>query len=551
MTQPCNTIQPYDFQLEAVASIEERWRSHQWTMLVMATGLGKTVTFSELIRRRQHLGRALVIAHREELIYQAAEKIYHVTGIKPEIEKGSEWSREHSHMHRTLPVVASIQTLTSARGHGYRMNRFAPSDFATIIIDEAHRSASKTYMLVAQYFGRNANMRGVGVTATPIRTDGKALGRLFDSVAFVRDARWGIDNGYLVPIRHHPVIVRNLRLSDIASKGGDFTDKELDEKFSHEKIMHKVERGFIPMVGDDKTVVFVPGVKSAELLVNIINRRKPGAARIVTGKTPRDERRQLYNDFDSGVFHVIVNVGVLSEGWDNPSLKYVVLARPTKSKGLFMQMVGRGTRTLDGVIHGIESVDGRREAIARSDKPFCTIINVTGDPGQHKLVTPIDMLGGTMSDRVRKIAEETLETSDEPIDVDKAIADAEEMVQEHDRIESERKRNIIAEADVDWCDLDMFDVADLVAMREKGVYCDPQHVAYLEKLDIDIGGMDGRAISDKYAAVKKWIDGGGATPKQVRFLRKYGYDCSRMTSTQAKDLFLQIKRNGWRRPRNE
>jgi superfamily II DNA or RNA helicase len=201
------TLRPY--QEEALEGISTRFDEGNSTLLVMATGLGKTVVFSRVVSEFMNLGRVMVLAHREELIAQAWRHLKRITGHEAETEMG-EYRASTYGAFRSKIIVGTIQTQIAGRGGKGRMSKFNPDEFSLLIIDEAHHSAAKSYRRVIDYYRQNPSLKVLGVTATPDRADEKALGAIFDSVAYEYDIRDGIDDGWLVPIQQQSVYVNGL-----------------------------------------------------------------------------------------------------------------------------------------------------------------------------------------------------------------------------------------------------------------------------------------------------------------------------------------------------
>ena len=210
-------LRPY--QSAASDAIFKEWQDNDSTLVVMPTGGGKTILFADVIRR-VFPRRALVIAHREELIFQARDKIERVTGLKASVEMG-EYGAEGGLFGTARVVVSTIQTQCSGGDGGGRMTKFDPSQFGLLIIDEAHHATSPTYRRVIDYYRTNPALKVLGVTATPDRADEQALGQVFQSVAFDYEVLDAIHDGWLVPIEQQMVHVEGLDYSSIRTTAGD------------------------------------------------------------------------------------------------------------------------------------------------------------------------------------------------------------------------------------------------------------------------------------------------------------------------------------------
>ena len=332
-------LRPY--QDECVQSICAKLREGRSTVAVLATGLGKTVVFSECVRLGLAMPgrRALILAHREELVMQAADKIRAVTGMEAAIEMADYRSIEDG-LRRASVVVSSIQTMNAGRGGERRMHRFRNDHPWFVVVDECHHAPSASYKSVINHFMANPSSRLLGVTATTDRLDKRALGQVFESVAYTYDVADGIRDGWLVPIKQRFVQCDHLDLSSARKTGGDFQLNDLEEAL--EKSPQEMVLPMVEIVKDRRTLVFSATVKHAERVAEILNRPAvgTGAACIVHGGTPRDIRRQMFREYSEGKMQYLVNVGVATEGWDDPALdrkgvQVVAMMRPTQSRSLY------------------------------------------------------------------------------------------------------------------------------------------------------------------------------------------------------------------------
>src|ERR1700728_3765408 len=210
-------MKPRDYQQRAVDSISDEFSLRQSTLLAMATGLGKTVVFAFAINQLSKK-KCMVIAHREELIFQARDKILAVTGETPQIEMAD--ARAVDGIFQCRIIVASIQSLIAGNGHR-RFERFNPSEYDLIVVDECHHAVAASYRAVLDHFLQNKSCKVLGVTATPDRADEMALGQIFDSVAMDYEINDAIESGWLVPVMQQYVTVKDLDLSQCRTTGGD------------------------------------------------------------------------------------------------------------------------------------------------------------------------------------------------------------------------------------------------------------------------------------------------------------------------------------------
>lgn len=244
-------------------------------LVVMATGLGKTVVLSHLKRN----GRVLLLSHRDELVRQP-EKYYDCTF-------GIEKADEHASDEEV--VSASVQSLARPE----RLERFSPDDFDTIIIDEAHHSAAKTYREILKYFS-GANRR-IGFTATPQRGDNVRLTDIFDDIIFNRDLRWGIENGYLSRIRCEEVRGK-FKLKNVKKYRGDYSDSDLEKALERGEAIATAAKAYVKKCLDRHTLIYCVTKKLCYLLKDTIIPMLPEEERasicVITGDTPADERKQ-------------------------------------------------------------------------------------------------------------------------------------------------------------------------------------------------------------------------------------------------------------------
>jgi len=302
-------LRPY--QQECLASIPERGAF----LVQMATGLGKTVTFSRVPRR----GRMLILSHREELVWQPKKYFSCSFGVE---QAGHRSDGEEV-------VSASVQSLTR------RLNSFSPDDFDVLITDEAHHASAPTYRRIYDHFKPRLHL---GFTATPNRADGLGLDSIFEDIIFERDLAWGIRNGWLSDIYCIRARV-GFDLSRVALRLGDYAAGELEKAVNIESANKAIADVYRQYAGKH-TLIFAAGVEHARELA----KRIPGAVAVAGG----EERENTVSSFLNGSIPCLVNCMVFTEGTDLPNVDTVIIARPTQSAGLYMQMVGRGTRTCPG-----------------------------------------------------------------------------------------------------------------------------------------------------------------------------------------------------------
>ena len=518
-------MRPY--QEGAIAGAFKVWEENASALIVLPTGLGKTVVFSEIVRRFQP-ARSMVIAHREELIFQAAEKIKRVTGLDGGVEMGEYTAGFFGNMPPY--VVSTVQTQCSGGDGGGRMTKFLPEDFGLVVIDEAHHATASTYRRVIDYYRQNPKCKILGVTATPDRADEEALGQVFDAVAYDYQILDAINQGWLVPVQQQMVTVESMDFSNIKTTAGDLNQGELAEVMEEEDNLQRVAVPTVEICGDKRAIVFATTVKQAERLCEIINRYRPDKAVWLCGKTDKERRRKMLADFKAGVVQFVVNVGVLTEGFDDSGVEVIVMARPTKSRALYAQMAGRGTRPHDSIAHLLGNVetDAERCAMIRdSVKPACLIVDFCGNAGRHKLVTSADILGGNISDEVVEAVAREARESGKPVDMADALKKEQQLADERRRAEAARRAALKSRAAFMLTDIDPFNEWDLTPAKERGWdrhkrFTDKQKMVLMQRIGVDADTIpygQGKQLLDEYF---RRLQNGYASLKQTKCLKRWG-----------------------------
>lgn len=538
-------LRPY--QVEAVTGVIETIAGKKSTLVVMPTGTGKTVCFAHIARQRQ--GRVMVIAHREELVQQAADKIRTVTGQAPDIEMAE---YKAGRMYKSPVVVASVQTLCAGMGNLDRMQKFEPHEFDLLVIDEAHHATADSYRRVINHFTKNSRLRVVGFTATPDRTDKAALGMVFESVAYKYEIMQAMDDGWLCPIETQQVIVKDMDFSHVRSVAGDLNQGELASIMEQEKVLHKVVTPTIEIAKGRRTLVFASSVAHADRMAEIFNRHGVSAA-IVHGGTFKDERRRILNAYNDGKIQVLCNCGVATEGFDSPGIEVVAIARPTTSRALYTQMVGRGTRVLPGVVDGIQDAEARRRAIAGSGKPSMLTIDFVGNAGKHKLVCAADVLGGKYDEEVVKEAKRQMVEAGKPMDVIEALEQAAKAVLDKRKEDAAKNKRTLVTARVDYETqrVDAFSIFRISATRVAAAAkitapLTAAQEAMLRRNGIDTTGLPVAHCRVLYNEILRRIKAKRCTYKQASLLKRFGYDTD-VSFREASRIIDSLKSNGWKK----
>lgn len=311
-------------------------------LIQMATGLGKTATFTTLKRK----GRVLVLAHREELVTQPI-KYY-------DCPVGIEMANHKSNGEDV--VIASVQSII------HRLDKFKPDDFDMIITDEAHHAAAKSYRKIYEYFRPRLHL---GFTATPNRGDNVRLDDIYQDIIFERDIKWAIQNKYLTDIYCMRVNI-GYDISKVARRMGDFAPGELEEAMNQDVLNNAIAEVY-KKYAKGQTLIFACSVDHAEAIAEKI----PGAVAVTAKTKNRDE---LIKKFTNREIPVLVNCMIFTEGTDMPLVETVMIARPTSNSSLYTQMVGRGLRLYPG-------------------KEKLTLIDLVGTTGRANLCTAPSLLG--------------------------------------------------------------------------------------------------------------------------------------------------------------
>lgn len=410
-----------DYQERAIMEASTALADSRSALFVCPTGGGKTFVFAELaFMFHQNHGRTLVLADREHLVGQAADVIDQRTGLSVGVEQGR---KRVDPRHLPNVVCATIQSMRSPG----KLQTFDPASFALIVIDEADLGVAPSYSDVLNYF---SSARVFGCTATPDRADGKSLGSVFEKVITPLYMGDLITQGYLSPIRRTLVRIQSVTLDKVKTVDGDYSNADLERVLIHEKALHEVVRPSMELAGDRPSIVFAATVAHAEALADVFNRYAPKSAAVIHGKMKLQDRRRILQQYEKGKIQFLCSCALLLRGVDLPLTSCVVMARPTKSRALYCQAIGRGTRLAKG-------------------KDDLLVLDFTDNSSNHALVSAVDLmrpLSPEVRERARQIADET--PGAEPIAV---IEQAERELKE----DPELLALIIARVDYQTRPLDM------------------------------------------------------------------------------------------------
>jgi superfamily II DNA or RNA helicase len=536
-----------DYQVQAVDAILKEFEDNQSTLLVLPTGTGKTQCFVEVADRMHH-ARVTVIAHREELIWQAQSR-FQSLGIRTDVEMGE---FRASTWNKAPIVISTVQSHLAGRNGLGRMQKFDPEEFGLLVIDEAHHATAKSYRKVIDHYKQNPKMKILGVTATPDRADEAALGQIFETVAFDYEILDAINDGYLVPIKQQFVHVNSLDYSHIRTTAGDLNGADLAKVMEMEENLQGIASSTIEIVGEKKALVFAASVAQAEMLSDIFNRHRDKMSDWVAGFTPKEERREKLNKFSRGYTQIMVNCNVLSEGYDEVGIEVVVQARPTKSRCLYAQQIGRATRPLKGVIDGKSDADSRRIAIELSAKPSMLVVDFVGNSGKHKLITSADILGGKMDDEIMELAVRKAQADKSPVRMDKVMLEVQEEIEERKRREIARKAKVVAKADYVSVGVDPFDLLGIPVSRARawdtGKSLSEKQFNLLKRQGLDPSKIPYSQAKQLIGELVRRWNNKLSSVKQIKLLKKKGIDAREMSFENAsKQISIIAEKEGWKR----
>lgn len=516
-------LRPY--QKEAKEAIFEQWDSGVLkTLLVLPTGCGKTVVFAKVTEECVRKGdRVLILAHRGELLDQAADKLLKTTGLGCALEKA-----ENSCMGSWFRVVVgSVQTMMREK----RLGSFPADYFNTIIIDEAHHCISDSYQRVLQHF---PDAQVLGVTATPDRGDMRNLGIYFESLAYEYTLPKAIKEGYLSPIKALTIPLK-IDMSGVSVQAGDF--KVSDIGTALDPYLQGIAQEMQKYCLDKKTVVFLPLVKTSQKFRDLLNKYGFQAAE-VNGDS--QDRAEILHDFDAGKYNVLCNSMLLTEGWDCPSVDCIVVLRPTKVRSLYCQMVGRGTRLSP-----------------ETGKDHLLLLDFLWHTERHELCHPASLICEN-EEVAQKMTENLEKNAGMPVDIEEAektasedvVAQREEALAKQLSEMKKRKGRLVDPLQFEMS-IQAEDLSNYTPSFgwEMGPPSDKQKQT-LEKLGIMPDQIENAGKAAKILdRLDKRKSEGLTTPKQIRYLESKGFQhVGTWQFDTAKNLIDRIAGNGWRIP---
>lgn len=531
-------LRPY--QREAVDAALAELAKVRATLGVAHCGAGKTQIGGAIIKAFP--GRILWLAHRDFLLSQARARIMQMCAEDVSVEKAEQ------RMEGTRVVVGSVQTM-----RGERLRAHAPDKFSLIIVDEAHHATAPGYRAVFDHF---ASAKAFGITATPKRHDKIGQWNVFESVAFQRDVDVGVAEGYFCPIVPVSRMIDSIDLSKVKTTAGDLNLGDLEAQIAESAAA--IAQIAFEEAKDRPTLIYTPGVASAHAVADTLNQLKPGSARSVDQDTDVGERAEALRDFASGKIQFIANCAIYIEGLDVPNARCIVIARPTKSQGLYVQMAGRGGRP-EGWIGQLDTVEQRLAAIAASSKPNFLLLDITGHPGRHSLVTAANALAGKrVPDAVKDRAADVL-AKKPGTTLDEALTEAQQLIDAEDEEQRQRIATAAARAAVKARrgTFDPFRRFGLDEPKERGAApkwaaepADAADRAWMRKNKLLTKEVDKKLTKGTVRALqeqaKKWLREDMASFRQRNSLSRAGCPVNVRWATASRMIDVWIKQ-GWRK----
>lgn len=506
---PSNPMGLRGYQVDAFNSITKGFGQYNKQLAVKPTGSGKTILFAHLAQHYQPR-KTLVLAHREELIQQAVDKIHKATGLVAQVEMGD------SRAGYDAPVVvASVQTLMREA----RRNRWPRDHFGLIVIDEAHHVLADSYLSILGYFDEHSYV--LGVTATPDRGDKKNLGRYFENIAVEISLLDLIKQNWLSPIRVKTVPL-GLDLRGVRTTAGDFNAEDLGHAI--EPYLARIADVMVEH-RDRKSIVFLPLISLSQHFARLC-RERGLAAEHVDGQSR--ERAETLARFARNETRLLTNAMLLTEGFDEPSIDCVVCLRPTKMRGLYAQIVGRGTRIYP-------------------NKDHLLLLDFLWLSEDHNLVKPAHLIAGS-TEEAEQISEKL--GGDGDLEEAKESADADRARSLRERLEQNRKRKGSTFDAIEFAlsinDLSIAEFSPTMHWHEDGITA--KQAELLERFGFDVTTVRSKgqasAILER-VFLRRELE--LATPKQVRQLKRFGHPNPALASFHEATEFLNLRFGGSRR----
>lgn len=504
-------LRPY--QDDALRAVRECYRKgHRSVLVVMPTGTGKTVLFAEIARIAK--GPVLVLAHRQELVEQARDKIAAWCDDVVAVEMADRRELTRSQGKRPKITVASIQTLSR------RLQEVPRDAFRIVVIDEAHHSVADSYQRVVAHFDAHF----LGVTATPDRSDRRPLGEIFDAVGYEYDMLAAIGDGWLCPIRSF-LVKTEADFTGVRKVAGELATGDVERILTKDPHLAEIAHPIIEERGDRQTMVFAVSVAHAHALSRVLCEfaEDPDFAAALDGGTALDARSRTVQRFRRGEIKVLVNCALFTEGFDVPQISLVAIARPVLSRSFYAQMVGRGTRI----------------APAKQD---LLVLDFVPRNCRHQLVQSVDIFADEDEDVVEAARRITAEQSAEGQQM--ALEEALNLARQE--VEARKTSVEYQLMQRDPFAAVGFDVDAMIRRRTRGEPPTEDQVTFLKKAGlsgVQLAQITRRQAEELREHLLERKSVGLCTPKQAHQLAAWGIDAEEMYGDEAKKLLRYIRKN--------
>lgn len=515
-------MRPY--QVEAKRCVDDGWSDEIWAqLLVMGTGLGKTVAFCSIAADNEaNDEKTLILAHTDELVDQAIKKYENSTGKRAAKEKAGSYASRFDKV-----VVASVQTLSGMM----RLSTWAEDHFDYVVVDEAHRALADSYQVIIKKFCGKDKAKLLGVTATADRGDKQELGVLFQRIAFEYSLRPGVIDGWLVK----PYVMTmplTIDLRGVARKGtANGVDVDVAQVAARLLvIMDAIAKAIKAKIGTGKILIFMPTVETSRILSDVLNANGVTSNWVCGDKKLCPDRRKRVADHQEGKYQALVNFGVLTEGYDDDAIDFICSLRATEIRSLYQQIIGRGTRPHDSIVQQLNDAPdakARLKLIAGSCKPKLIILDFLWNHEKHKICSPASLF----TDDMRVVSKTQGIDGDIMQLEERAERDVAEQLAKELR-KNQRKEAMVIDP------LEMAEDSGIARLAPMGelvrIPISTSMEAYLRKIGIDPDFVTSQAhaLRIKGAYTQRMIRG-LCSFRQITFFKKLGIDANNFSASKA------------------
>jgi len=513
-----------DYQERCVTSVLREFKDGtKSTLVVSATGTGKGPMIAALGKRAADKDHGvLILVHRDELITQLVKSVGRVGIVALKEKAGDRALGGFGFLSKV--VVASVQTM-----RGKRLEQWPKDAFKLAIIDECHHVVGQSYRDVLNHFGmQEGRLRVAGFTATADRLDKENIGQVFQSLAFEYNIKSATQDGWLVPIEAIQLKTDPpINLKDLRTTAGDLNQGDLEREINQNIGVLVNSLVDTNALEGRRTICFTPNVSSARAMAQALSDVGISAQAVAGADS---DRAQKFADHQAGKFQVLCNCAVATEGYDDRRIQAVLICRPTKSRALYSQMVGRGTRLPE---------EGDPE------KKNCRVVDFAFLTGKHQLVSPVDLYDNSETpDEVVEAARKIL-ASGGAQSLDLALESAQMEYEETRRVRIQRRVVSVKASKFDpLTACDIYGIAQKAgAVWENTTPCSEKQALYLQKRAISTEGMTKATASKLISKMESRKEHGWASPWQVRDLIQNGLDPQAAVGMREKEAASYLASN--------